>query len=327
MSTAQKRKTSLSGGALEEESAKRRFVETESAPPPEDVAPDAAAEDAASATDANTTTTANDTSSTTTTTTTTTTTAPAASSSSSSAANRLSRFKALQARQAASRTQNLKDSSAEAARASIDPSALTAAQRKHAIATHKLLKAEAADAGEDFERKRAWDWTVEESERWDKRVAKKEKHRQDVAFADYRQDARKVYKRQLRELAPDTAGYERAKAEAVRRAAASGGLDIVEGADGELIAVDRDGSFYSTADSTDFASHRPDKEGVDKLVGEIRKAEEARLKARRARGIDDEAGDITYINQKNKQFNEKLARFYNKYTGDIRESFERGTAL
>jgi pre-mRNA-splicing factor SYF2 len=29
----------------------------------------------------------------------------------------------------------------------------------------------------------------------------------------------------------------------------------------------------------------------------------------------------------NKQFNEKLKRFYDKYTADIRDSFERGTAL
>ena len=29
----------------------------------------------------------------------------------------------------------------------------------------------------------------------------------------------------------------------------------------------------------------------------------------------------------NKQFNEKLKRFYDKYTADIRESFERGTAI
>jgi pre-mRNA-splicing factor SYF2 len=64
-------------------------------------------------------------------------------------------------------------------------------------------------------------------------------------------------------------------------------------------------------------------------VDDIKKAEEIRLKKRRERGLKDETagGDVTFINEKNKQFNLKLARFYNKYTADIRESFERGTAI
>ncbi|EOD50471.1 putative syf2 splicing factor family protein [Neofusicoccum parvum] len=297
---AEKRKTSPTAEGRDEEPSKRRFVENGT----EEAGPEQTTEDApepAQATPANDQT--------------------------ASGSDRLSRFKALQARQAAARKQNLKDSTAEAQRAQIDPNALTALHRKHAIASHKLLKAETQESGEDFERKRAWDWTVEESERWDRRMEKKGKHRKDVAFQDYRQDARKSYKRQLRDFKPDLDGYERQKMEAVQRAAKNGGLEIVEMEDGELIAVDRDGSFYTTADSTEFVNHRPEKEAVDKLVDDIRKAEEARLKARRARGLDDDSGDVTYINQKNKQFNEKLARFYNKYTADIRDSFERGTAI
>ena len=61
----------------------------------------------------------------------------------------------------------------------------------------------------------------------------------------------------------------------------------------------------------------------------MKKAEEARLRKRRERmardGQDD--GDVTYINEKNKQFNQKLSRFYNKYTAEIRDSFERGTMI
>lgn len=175
-----------------------------------------------------------------------------------------------------------------------------------------MLKADTAAEGEDFERKRAWDWTVDESEKWDKRMAKKEKHREDVAFQDYRQDARKIYKRQLREMKPDMEVYEREKAAAVQKAAMSGGLEIVETEDGELAAVDKNGTFYSTADSTDFIGNKPEKSAVDKLVSDIKKAEEVRLRKRRERGRGEEEGDVTYINDKNKQFNQKLARFYNK---------------
>lgn len=173
------------------------------------------------------------------------------------------------------------------------------------------MKADTEAAGEDFERKRAWDWTIEESEKWDKRMDKKQRHREDVAFQDYRQDARKVYKRQMRELQPDLEAYERKKMAAVERAAASGGLEIVETDDGEIVAVDKNGTFYSTADSTDFVENKPDRAAVEKLVSDIRKAEEVRFKKRRDRRGDDDP-DVTYINEKNKQFNQKLARFYNK---------------
>ena len=197
---------------------------------------------------------------------------------------------------------NLKEAAAEAQRQATDPNLLSTLSRKQAFASHNLLKADTEAAGEDFERKRAWDWTIDESEKWDKRMAKKEKHREDVAFQDYRQDARKIYKRQLREMAPDMDKYEKQKAVAVQKAAMSGGLEIVETDDGELVAVDKEGTFYSTADSTDFIENKPDKAAVDRLVSDIRKAEEVRLKKRRERGMDQEEGDVTYINDKNSTF-------------------------
>ena len=108
-------------------------------------------------------------------------------------------------------------------------------------------------------------------------------------------------------------GYEKEKMKAMEKAAASGGLEIVETDDGELVAVDKDGTFYSTADSTGFVEHKPPKDAVDRLVKDLQQAEDARLKKRRERmAANGDDGDITYINDKNKQFNQKLARFYNK---------------
>ncbi|KAL9135268.1 MAG: hypothetical protein Q9175_003536 [Cornicularia normoerica] len=240
---------------------------------------------------------------------------------------RKERFKALQARSQKSAQKNLKEAVAESQRLATDPNLLSSLSRRQAFASHNLLKADTAAAGEDFERKRAWDWTVEESEKWDKRMEKKEKHREDVAFQDYTQDARKIYKRQLRELKPDMEGYEKEKAAAVQKAALNGGLEIIETDDGELIAVDKNGTFYSNADSTDFIGNKPEKAAVDRLVNDLRKAEEVRLRKRRDRGKCDDDGDVTFINDKNKQFNQKLARFYNKYTAEIRDSFERGTMI
>lgn len=148
-------------------------------------------------------------------------------------------------------------------------------------------------------------------------MEKKARHRDDTRFADYRQDARKTYKRQLRNFKPDLEAYEAEKAAAVMRAAKSGGLEIVEGEDGEVVVIDRDGSFYRTADTVDFASTaKPKREAVDRLVADLRKAEEMRLKKRKDKDAKDkereEGEDITYINDKNKKFNQQLARHYDR---------------
>ena len=143
-------------------------------------------------------------------------------------------------------------------------------------------------------------------------MGKKARHRDNVAFQDYHQDSNKVYKRQVKEMKPNIEAYEKAKVAAVERAAASGNLEVVETEDGELVAVDKNGTFYSSADSTDFVGNKPEHAAVDRLVSDLRKAEESRMRKRRDRGKGDDDPDVTYINDKNKQFNQKLARFYNK---------------
>lgn len=234
--------------------------------------------------------------------------APAENSSSASAStDRAARFAALKARSTDSRKANMKATTTEKQRLSVNPAALTSINKKKDVATHRILKADTEEAGEDFERKRAWDWTIEESEKWDKHLEKKQRQQNDVGFQDFTNEARKIYKRHIKHLKPDRDAYEQEKAALLEKAAASGGLEIVETDDGELIAIDRDGKFYSTAESTEFVTNKPSKEAVDRLVGEMRKQEELRLKKRKNKGADD--GDITYINDANKQFNQKLARY------------------
>ncbi len=251
--------------------------------------------------------------------------------------DRAARFAALKARHSASRKSNLDSTRAEARFAAVNPQQLHNLNRKRDVAAHKLLKTEVESSGEDFERKRAWDWTIEESERWDERMEEKKRKREGVAFQDYSKEAGKVYERQVREMEKGLADgrkseYEKEKEEAIERAVRSGGLEIVETESGELIAVDKDGSYLSTDSSVGSGAFgkRPSKDAVDRLVADIRKAEEVRLKKRRERGKADpldEGGDVTFINEKNKQFNMKLARFYDNYTTEIRDSFERGTAI
>jgi pre-mRNA-splicing factor SYF2 len=237
----------------------------------------------------------------------------------------MARFKALQAQKESGREANLTAARIEAGLKTRPHEEQEKARHAGDLAAYKLLKMD----DPDFERKRAWDYTVEEGESWDKRVAKKERNRNNNAFSDYRREANKVYKRQIRQLSKvDLEEYAASRAERLQKQVAAGLLELVETDDGDVFTVDKQGRVNTPVEENYNCDHKPTKEAVDRLVEQLDKGERARLKARAARGLkDDDSGDVTYINHKNKQFNEKLARFYNKYTTEIRESFERGTAI
>ena len=43
--------------------------------------------------------------------------------------------------------------------------------------------------------------------------------------------------------------------------------------------------------------------------------------------MDEDNQDVNHINQRNKKFNQKINRTYDKATAEIRQNLERGTAL
>lgn len=68
---------------------------------------------------------------------------------------------------------------------------------------------------------------------------------------------------------------------------------------------------------------RPDMETYERLR---EKQIEKRDKYSRRRPYNDDA-DIDYINERNAKFNKKAERFYGKYTAEIKQNLERGTAV
>ncbi len=62
------------------------------------------------------------------------------------------------------------------------------------------------------------------------------------------------------------------------------------------------------------------------MVNELKERAENRKKfSRRRQHFEGE--DVDYINERNKHFNKKIARAFDKYTVEIRQNLERGTAL
>ncbi|KAM6108629.1 pre-mRNA-splicing factor SYF2 [Pterocles gutturalis] len=159
-------------------------------------------------------------------------------------------------------------------------------------------KKECAARGEDYERVKLLEISAEEADRWER---KKKRKNPDLGFSDYASAQLRQYQRLTRQIKPDLEQYEKMKEQY-----------------GEAL--------YPTSNSLLHGSHVPSKEGVDRMVADLEKQIEKREKYSRRRPYNDDA-DIDYINERNAKFNKKAERFYGKYTAEIKQNLERGTAV
>lgn len=120
-------------------------------------------------------------------------------------------------------------------------------------------------------------------------------------FSDYADMQFRQYQRLTKQLKPDKGAYLKSKAE--------WGDD----------AVDANTVAYGQHDAVSA-------KGLDRMVKDLEAQAEKRAKFSRRRPEFHDA-DISYINERNRNFNKKLERFYGKYTTEIRENLERGTAI
>ena len=101
--------------------------------------------------------------------------------------------------------------------------------------------------------------------------------------------------------------------------------------------------MYPTANSLGYGgTGQVSQEGLDRMVDDLQKQWdtstrqamyslmcyriEKRSKFSRRREFRDDQ-NVDYINERNRRFNAKAARYYNKYSAEIRQNLERGTAL
>ncbi|KAF9094985.1 hypothetical protein BGX29_009227 [Mortierella sp. GBA35] len=231
-----------------------------------------------------------------------------------SMAERMEKLKGLRQKMNASKQANRSDLMAEHQKSKVNHREEAKKERAREAAQGLIAKQEAEEAGEDYERSQFWNYSAESVERWNEKQEAK-RVRMDNKFTDWDQVNHKKYLKQVGELKPNLAAYN-AKKEAA--------MHVNE--DGELV-VASDSGFYRDANSVAFLSDaKPSSLAVDRLAADVAKQIDARSRfsKRRAHKEDD---DVNYINDANQRFNQKIARFYDKHTKEIRDDFERGTAL
>ena len=64
----------------------------------------------------------------------------------------------------------------------------------------------------------------------------------------------------------------------------------------------------------------------ERLAADVKAGDERRKNFSRRRAFNEDA-DVDYINDRNRVFNKKIGRAFDKYTTEIRQNLERGTAL
>jgi len=227
--------------------------------------------------------------------------------------------------------QNRKDLVNESTKQKMSVREAVRREKQLKLAETLRLKAEAEERGEDAERMKNWEYTIEENDEWEKKKRRKERNA-DFEFNDEEQQARKRYKKDLVHLKPDLAAYNRQKALAIGNgegSSSSSALTSFNPQGSAAVSYEQQRaaeSLYRDANSLVYADHKPNDEAVDRVIHKLNMEQDKRNKFSRKRLNEDE-GDITYINERNRVFNKKIARYYDKYTAEIRASFERGTAL
>jgi len=164
----------------------------------------------------------------------------------------------------------------------------------------KLARAKAKEDGVDYDRIKLLDEEAFDVELKNRR--KKKKMNPDEGFSNYQEATVRQYNRLTKQMKPELENYQVAKSKMGDEPFA-GPHNLGYGGDGKVSEA-----------------------GIDRMCEDLEAQAEKRSKFHRRRQHYDEA-DIDYINERNKQFNEKAERFYGKYTNEIKQSLERGTAL
>jgi pre-mRNA-splicing factor SYF2 len=218
-------------------------------------------------------------------------------------------------------------------------------EKQKKLAQTLRLKAEAEEDGVDMERKKNWEWSIEENERWQAKMDE-QKAKADSSFhskllnpvpseqadiVDAEDDAFKKYNRNIKTTKPDLLQYQRAKESAMGLAP---GTLVAANATNQSLALAGPSSkgltasedLYRGADTLAYGDHKPSEDALDRVSSKInqeyvqlilpwfRSKLTVSLGKKKRKAKDDSNEPVTYINERNKVFNKKVARYFDKYT-------------
>merc|ERR1712038_95897 len=229
---------------------------------------------------------------------------PSSSTSNSTAASRMAqrmqKLKNLHAKRTESRQINHSEVIEEDRRAK-EPKNMEARKRRaEYLLQEEEFKRKCEADGKDLEREKMRRKGADEAE-WSDRQ-KKNKQNPDQGFSTYEEASFRKYNQLVKQIKPNMEEYKDKKERA------------------------GDAAFYAAEGAIVHGTHKDTPDALDRLAKDTQAQIDKREKYSRRRMHDDDA-DIDYINERNMKFNQKLERFYGKYTKEIKDNLERGTAV
>lgn len=215
--------------------------------------------------------------------------------------DRLKRIRELRKLKKASKYENKKELNREYKAKQARAKEIEEKERLEEQGIKSVEKSESIQRGVDYDRLKSLDYTAEEDEAWNKKLEAKKTRDDQREFQNYDQLAERTYNKRLREIEGVSMDeYKQQK---------------------EIYAKLRN----QGVDEATIITALTDKKKAQNLGRGIRKRDRERYK-RREKKVAAEGTDIGFINDKNKQFNEKLGRHFDKYLGELKEDIKRGGA-
>ncbi|KAF8565522.1 hypothetical protein P879_07445 [Paragonimus westermani] len=163
----------------------------------------------------------------------------------------------------------------------------------------EIFKAKCVETNTDPERARALEVTADMADRLE--AKRRKKRNTDEGFSSYADASHRKYLKLTKQVKPDLKTYSKEKEKL-----------------GDLM--------FPTANTIGLTERTDAPEAVERLAKMIDEQANKRSSYSRRRPFDADA-DIDYINERNKRYNELLERHYGKYTAEIKQNLERGTAI
>ena len=176
-------------------------------------------------------------------------------------------------------------------------------EKQRKLAQTLRLRADAEENGDDLERRKAWEWSIEQNERWEAKMAEQKvrgdssfhstslaslpilrlsirgegnaefevEHRIDIYLPrlDAEDDANKLYNRNLRSTKPDLNAYERQKELAL--GLGPGQLATSSSSSSRSRGLTAAEDLYRGADTLSYGDSKPSEDAIDRVVGKINK--------------------------------------------------------
>ncbi|KAF8830150.1 hypothetical protein HHX47_DHR2000622 [Lentinula edodes] len=150
-------------------------------------------------------------------------------------------------------------------------------ERQRKLAETLREKADAEERGEDVNRAKNWEYTIEENDAWEKKLARK-KRRADFEFHDDAHAARRRYKKDLDLIKPDLDAYNKQKEVAMGLApgtlsnfnpkASPLSLQVSTSSLEQQLAAD---NLYRDANTLMYGDNKPSEDAIDRMVSKINK--------------------------------------------------------